>query len=247
VGPFVALTLAAPPLPQLVVPAANWPQAGSARVEAVAGDGTLLEAFLFAEGSLAIRGRGHERPDPLSLVLAVDGRLLLGASGYGTYAERASLARADASSLITVDGRLPFDEGITAPGPAAAMVVVDGGAQGQLAVPDVDVARTLRVEGSELVVIDRVRLAAPHELAWHWHLRGEVVAGPGSGGWPWRRDGRRCVALQTGAPEPFATGLETAPHVDDYGVAGEHPVVRQRAALPAGGYSLVTLVACSAE
>ncbi|MBI5480683.1 MAG: heparinase II/III family protein [Deltaproteobacteria bacterium] len=247
VGPFVAFALAAPPLAHDLTPAAVWPSAGSARVDLTGGDGTRVEAFLFAEGYLAQRGRGHERPDPLSLVVAVDGRLLLGASGYGTYEERAALARADSSSLITVDGRLPFDEGITAPGPGAVMTALDGGAQGQLTVPDVEVLRTLRAEGSEVVIQDLLQLAAPHEIGWHWHLRGEVVAGPDGSGWTWRRDGRTCVALQSGGADWLTAVLETAPNVDQYGVAEEHPVVRQRASLAPGDYSLVTLIACSID
>jgi hypothetical protein len=247
VGPFLAIALAAPPLAHEVTPAAAWPHAGSARVDLTGGDGTRLEAFLFAEAELARRGRGHERPDPLSLVLAVDGRLLLGASGYGHYADREPLARADASSLITVDGRLPEDEGITAPGPAATMTALDGGAQGQMTVPDVDVLRALLAEGSQLSVQDRVRLAAAHEIGWHWHLRGAVVAGPDANGWTWRREGRTCVAVQTGGSDWLVSTLETAPHVDQYGVEEEHPVVRQRATLAPGDYAIVTTIVCSTD
>ena len=246
-GPFVAFALAAPPLTRTITPAAVWPSAGSARVDVTAADGTRLEAFLFAEGALAQRGRGHERPDPLSLVLAVDGRLLLGASGYGLYEDRAPLARADASSLITVDGRLPDDEGLTTPGPAATMTALDGGVQGQMSVPDVDVLRLLGTAESEVVIEDRLQLAAAHEIGWHWHLRGEVVAGPDQTGWTWRRDGRTCVALQSGGADWLASTLETAPNVDRYGVPEEHPVVRQRATLDPGDYSLVTLVACTTD
>jgi hypothetical protein len=214
-------------------------------VDVTGGDGTRVEAFLFAEGALAQRGRGHERPDPLSLVMAVDGLLLLGASGYGTYEERAPFSRPDASSLITVDGRLPSDEGITAPGPAAVMAVLDGGAEGQLTIPDVAVTRTLRAEGSEVVVQDLLQLAAPHEIGWHWHLRGEVTAGPDPGGWTWSRDGLTCVAVQTGGADWLTSTLQIAPNVDLYGVAELHPVLRQTATLAPGDYSLVTLIACS--
>jgi hypothetical protein len=242
--PFVAFALVAPPA-RTQTPAAVWPAAGSARVDVAGADGASLEAFLFAEGELAQRGRGHERPDPLSLVLAVDGLMLLGGSGYGHYDERAPLARADASSLITVDGRLPDDEGVTAPGPAAVMTAVDGGVQGQMTVPDVDVLRLLGSAESEVVIADRVQLAAAHEIGWHWHLRGEVTAGPDGSGWTWSRDGRTCVAVQTGGADWLTSTLETAPDVDRYDQPGEHPVVRQRAALAPGDYSLVTLVACT--
>jgi hypothetical protein len=224
-----------------------WPAAGSARVDVSAADGTRMEAFLFAEGALAQRGRGHERPDPLSLVLAVDGRLLLGSSGYGHYDERAPLARADASSLITVDGRLPEDEGITTPGPAATMTALDAGVQGQMSVPDVEVLRALTGAGGAMVVEDRVQLAAPHEIGWHWHLRGEVVAGPDGGGWTWRRDGYTCVAAQSGGADWLTGAVETAPNVDQYGVAEEHPVVRQRASLQPGDYALTTTITCATE
>jgi hypothetical protein len=245
VGPLVALALAAPPVIHDVTAAAVWPQAGSARVDLAGDDGTRIEAFLFAEGELAQRGGDHERPDPLSLVVAVDGKLLLGASGYGTAAERTPLARADASSLITVDGRLPDDEGSTTPGPAAIMTSLDGGVQGQLSVPAVEVLRSLRFEGSELEIHDVLQLDGTHEIGWHWHLRGEVVAVPDEGGWTWRRDGRTCVAQQSGGADWLTSTLETAPNVDQHGVTEEHPVVRQRAPLAPGDYSLRTLISCS--
>lgn len=234
VGPLVALALASPPLTERLPRVDRWPAAGTGRIDA--GE---VAAFLNAEPETARQGVGHERPDVLALHVVVGDALVLGGSGYRDYDGRAPYARADAASVITVEGILPRDLGAAEAGPVASMRA-DGPLAGSFSQGGVTVTRALTWEGDALVVEDRVEVTGEaREVAWHWHLRGALDPAA----WTWSVGGARCAATQTGVM--VETTRESAPHYDDYSRMETHPVLRQRARLVAGAHTLRTRVTCA--
>ncbi|MEI8255822.1 MAG: heparinase II/III family protein [Deltaproteobacteria bacterium] len=242
VGPLVALALASPPPADRLAQTLQWPDAGTARAEATTASGAAMEAFLLAEHGAAGHGGGHERPDVLALTVAVDGTLVLGGSGYGTYDARAPLARADANSEITVEGVLARDLGAGARGPEAALEPRVGSAMtAGFSEGGVTVRRSVSFEAGALVVRDAVEITGTaRDVAWHWHLRGTI---DGTAAWAWSVGATRCAVTQEG--EAVAPVFETAPHNDSYGLTERHPVVRQSSRLEPGTHTLLTRVTCT--
>ncbi len=242
VGPFVAAALARgtdalPWAPREPV------SGGVAHLEGSTLGGAPIDAYLVAEDAFSANGGGHERPDPLSLTVAVGGTLMLGPGGYESYDRRALYNAGSQSSLVTIDGLVP--SGSTyAPIVGATLTPTLGGATGTLESGGTRWTRTLTLDGSALTIHDLVQLDTAREVVWHWHTRGVLDAGDRL----WRVGDASCAIAFEGTPvdgAPLEVRREEAAQSDDGASGGTHAVLRFGGTLSAGTHEVTTRIDCS--